>query len=281
LDWKNTSIVTGQDFLFFAPLQPTSLASVAVPPMSYSGGLWGWTPQVRIEHRVNLSGDSSLMLQGGILDSLSGDVPEESETDRYPSWGEQSGQPAFAGRVAWSHPGWGRPFTIGEGAVYGRQYWALNRNVNGWAATTDLNLPLGSYFNFSGAFYRGAAVGGWGGAIGQDILLSGSFVQPSTSVIGIDSMGGWAQLKFQPIAKFQVNAAFGQDNPFASEMERFSSTPPIYGALLTKNQSEFVNFIYQPRSDIMMSIEYRRLKTFNLQSAVTANLINLGWGYTF
>ena len=77
LDWTNTSIVAGQDRLFFAPLAPTSLATLATPALSYSGNLWGWTPQVRVEHRVVLSDASSLSFQGGILDSLTGDTPPD------------------------------------------------------------------------------------------------------------------------------------------------------------------------------------------------------------
>jgi hypothetical protein len=282
LDWANTSIVAGQDFLFFSPLQPTSLASVAVPPLSYSGNLWGWTPQVRIEHHVEFSDTSRLLLEAGILDSLTGDLPY-SQYDRYPSWGEQSGQPAYAGRIAWSYRVLGQNMTVGEGAYYGRQFWGLDRHVNGWAATTDLTMPLGSQFTFTGSLYRGSGVGGLGGAIGQDILLSGSFTSPATTIQGIDSMGGWAQLKFKPRANFEINGAFGQDNPFASELRMFeATTPPLYGNdLLARNRSAFVNFIYQPKSNIMMSLEYLRLDTFDLDDSYSANQVNLALGYIF
>jgi len=84
LDWSNTSIIAGQDFLFFAPLEPTSLAQFAIPALSYAGNLWGWTPQVRIEHRVNFSDHSSLLFAGGILDSLTGDLPLRSTSAIHP-----------------------------------------------------------------------------------------------------------------------------------------------------------------------------------------------------
>ncbi len=88
-DWANTSIIAGQDFLFFAPVVPTSLASLAIPALSYSGNLWGWTPQVRVEHRVALSETSKITVQAGILDQLSGDTPQ-SEYGRNATWGEES-----------------------------------------------------------------------------------------------------------------------------------------------------------------------------------------------
>ena len=75
LDWENTSIVAGQDNIFFAPLVPTTLTALDTPALSYTGNLWSWTPQVRIEHRVALSDSSRLVMQAGILDSLTGDIP--------------------------------------------------------------------------------------------------------------------------------------------------------------------------------------------------------------
>ena len=56
LDWEHTSVIVGQDGLFISPLSPTSFASLAIPSMGYSGNLWAWTPQVRIERRFDLSG---------------------------------------------------------------------------------------------------------------------------------------------------------------------------------------------------------------------------------
>src|SRR3981081_4503848 len=75
MDWTNTSVVVGQDGIFFSPNSPTSFASLAVPALSYAGNLWSWVPQIRVEHRVILGEQSSLMFQGGILDPVSGEAP--------------------------------------------------------------------------------------------------------------------------------------------------------------------------------------------------------------
>jgi hypothetical protein len=281
LDWAKTSIVAGQDQMFFAPLNPTSLASLAVPALSYSGNLWGWTPQVRIEHRVALSDRSSLLIQGGILQSVSGEITE-SEYEREPSRGEQSGQPAYAARIAWSQRLFGQKITGGVGGYYGRQSWGLGRRIDGWTGTADLLMPLGKRFEFSGEFYRGRAVGGFGGGIGQDVLWNGALDDAGTTVHGLDSMGGWAQLKFKPAPKFEVNGAFGNDSPFSSELRVFGGNPIYSGLLLSKNASYFVNFIYQPRSDVVFSTEYRYLKSFVLDSSPNvANIINFNLGYIF
>src|SRR6266851_1002116 len=75
MDWTNTSVVAGQDAIFFSPNSPTSFASLAVPALSYAGNLWSWVPQIRVEHRVVLGEESNLMFQGGILDPVSGEAP--------------------------------------------------------------------------------------------------------------------------------------------------------------------------------------------------------------
>lgn len=280
MDWKNTSLVAGQDYLFFAPLAPTSLASLAVPALSYSGNLWTWTPQVRVEHRSELTDVSHLLFQAGILDSLSGEVP--IGYNRHASWGELSGQPAYAARIAWSHRAFEQDLTVGFGGYYARQNFGFGRNLDGWAGTIDVTLPLGKFFDLSGEFYRGRAVGGIGGGIGQSILTSGSLVDPATTIRGLDSMGGWMQLKFKPRTNFEINGAFGQDNPFASELRRFPASPSYFGTPLSRNLTLFVNFIYLPRSDVVLSVEYRRLQTYVLDgSANTANHISLSLGYLF
>jgi hypothetical protein len=280
MDWADTSIVAGQDSLFFAPLVPTSLATVAIPALSYSGNLWVWTPQIRIEHRVVLSDDSSLLLQAGILDSLTGDYPNPQ--DRVPSQGEQSGQPAYAARVAWSRHAFGRDITVGFGGYYGRQNWGFGRGVDEWAGTTDVTIPLGRYFDFTGEFYRGRALGGFGGGVGQSVVLSGPEMDPATAIHGLDSLGGWVQLKYKPKANFEVNFALGQDNPFAGELRKFPATEVFYGQLISRNLTPFVNFIYHARSNVLFSAEYRRLQTYHLDSNLeTANQIGLSVGYIF
>jgi hypothetical protein len=280
-DWADTSVVGGQDSLFFAPLSPTSIATLATPALAYSGNLWSWTPQVRVEHRFTLSDTSTLLLQGGILDNLTGDVPDSTYT-RSPSWGEQSGQPAYAARVAWTRKLGGQDLTFGAGGYYSRQNWAFDRNIDGWAGTMDLKLPLGRMFELTGQFYRGRAVGGIGGGLGQTALWNAPFGDSTTEVYGLNAAGGWAQLKYRVTPKLQFNAAFGQDNPFASDLRNDGGNGTYTGQLLSKNQSGLVNFIYQPRSDFEMSVEYRKLKTFILDSNTnTANRVNLSVGYIF
>ena len=134
MDWKNTSIVAGQDNAFFSPLSPTSFASLALPAFSYAGNLWGWIPQVRIEHRFNLSEGQSITLQGGVMDNVTGELPSSFEP--FAQAGESSGQPAYATRVAWTRNVFGMPLTVGAAGYYGRQNWRF-RSQDGWLGRDD------------------------------------------------------------------------------------------------------------------------------------------------
>ena len=263
------------------PLSPTSIASIATPPLSYSGNLWNWTPQVRIEHTVAVSDSARLKFQGGILDPWSGDFPD-TQYMRSATWGESSGVPAVAGRVAWTQEIGSQDFTLGAGGYFSRQDWGFQRAVDSWLSSFDLMLPLGTRFEFSGQFYRGRALGGLGGGIGQSVLWNGSLADPTVAVHGLDSIGGWAQLKYRATPKLQFNSAFGLDNPFSYQLRAFGSNLGPYSQIYSKNQSGLVNFIYQPRSDLLFSFEYRRIWTLQLDgTSNTANHLNLSMGYIF
>ena len=279
-DWANTSLIAGQDRLFISPLAPTSLATIAIPPLSYAGNLWAWIPQVRIEHRVALSEASSFSIQAGILDNVSGDLPNDPYS-RYPTWGEQSGQPAYAARISWSHSLFGQNFTLGTSGYYSRQDWGFSRSLDAWAAITDLTVPFGKRWEFTGEFYRGRAVAGLGGGIGQSVYPNGDFFALNTVFRGLDSLGGWAQLKYRVKPNLEINGAFGSDNPFAGELRQSFAT--FYaGEALSRNISPFVNFIYQLRSDILFSVEYQYFDTTVLDGGSNrASHVNISVGYLF
>lgn len=281
LDWSHTSVIAGQDNVFFSPLSPTSFASLIVPAFNYAGNLWAWVPQVRVEHRFDLSSDSHVTWQGGILDNLTGETPP-FQAQRVPQAGERSGQPGYGMRVAWTHPAFGQPLTFGLGGYYSRQDWSLGRHVDGWAGTADWEVPLGRWFGLSGEFYIGDAMGGLGGGIGQSVVISGPFADPTTEVRSVDSIGGWSQLKFKPTSRWEFNGAFGLDTARAEDLRAFLVTQPTYYSLPARNRSSFLNFIYRPYSNLLFSAEYRHLRTFQLNgSGPTADQVNLMMGILF
>jgi hypothetical protein len=285
LDWKNTSVVAGQDQLFLSPLSATSFASVIVPPLSYAGELWAWTPQLRVEHRWALADNSTVSLEGGFLDPMTGEPPDQDYYTWYrtPNAGESSRQPGYAAHLGYSRPMLGQTFMIGAGGYYSRQNWGYDRMVNGWAGMMDLNLPLTHKLSLSGEFYRGAALGGFGTALGRSVLFNGSLDDPNTTVIPLNVVGGWAQLKFRLTPKVEFNGAYGQDSPFASDVRNFGDESGSYGPYyLTGNRGAFGNVIYRPRSDLVLALEYRRMRAFTIyDSSYQASQINMSMGVLF
>lgn len=280
LDWERTSVVAGQDALFLTPQSPTSLASLIVPALSYAGNLWGWIPQLRVEHRFDFPGQSRLTLQGGVLDPLTGELPA-TEYNRQPSAGENSRKPAAGARAAWSQRAFGRDFVFGVAGYYSKQNWGFNRDVNSWAGMADWEIPLAPWLKLTGEFYRGSAIGALGGGIGRSVLFNGLLSDPATLVRPLNSMGGWTQLKITPAPKIEFNGAVGQDNPFAQDL-RFANALSYLNPYLSRNRGGLVNFVYRPRSDLLLSAEFRRLRTFEINNdSQTANHVNLAMGFLF
>jgi hypothetical protein len=281
MDWTQTSLVAGQDVPFFSPLSPTSFASLGYPAFADAGNLWTWTPQVRIEHRLNFSEANSVMLQAGVLDPLSGEPPSY-QYYRTPTGGEQSRDPAVGSRVAWTHGVGDRAMTLGIGGYFSPQNYGAGRKTDAWAGTADWDVPLGNRLQLSGEFYRGRALGGLGAAEGRSVLFSGPVSSPLSALIGLDTLGGWTQLKLKATETIEFNAAYGQDNPFTRDL-RFFYQPTSYGyTSVGKNQNTLFNAIYRPRSDLLFALEYRFLDTLpTTYRANVAGTLNLSVGVLF
>lgn len=277
-DWKNWSLRFGQDQPFISPLTPTSFATLGTPSFAYSGNLWTWTPQIVAERRWTLGEHTRSRLQFGVLDPFDGEFPA-SAYGRAAEAGELSRTPAMAARQSFDFQVAGQTATIGAGGYFARQNYDYRRIADAWAGTLDWTLPLGERFQLSGEFYRGRALGGlWGGG-GTSVVYTTAVDSPTTRIIGVNTVGGWSQFKFKPAPKWELNAAFGEDSPFASEV-RQSQTQNYYPTL--RNWTTMVNVIEHPRSNLVLSLEYRHLNTvlFNGEPR-TAEHVNMGVGVAF
>ena len=280
-DWGPTSIIAGQDSLFISPLTPTSFASLAIPTFAYGGNLWAWTPQFRVEHRFSLSDRQTVTLQGGILDNLNWEFPSDPFF-RGPQAGEQSGQPAYAVRTAWSHQVFGRALSFGAAGYYGRQNWSAGRYADSWAGMTDWQVPILARLTLSGEFYRGRGIGGLGAAVGRSIVWGGKPDDLASPIRGVNDIGGWTQLKLQLTPKIEVNVAAGDDNAITSNIRGFATDDNNFGPILGRNRAALGNLIFRPRSDLLFAAEFRRLRSFPVYSSSTAlNQINLAMGILF
>ncbi len=277
-DWDKWSLHFSQDKPFISPLSPTTLAAIGTPEFAYSGDLWTWTPQIVAERTWELSEKVKPHLQFGVLDPLDGEAPTSFYL-RAPEAGELSRTPGIAARQSWDFPLLGQTATIGYGGYFARQNYGYNRVLDAWAATLDWNLPFGERWALSGELHRGIGLGGMWGAIGTSVVYTGPENSGYASVVGVNTVGGWSQLKFKPASKWELNGAFGEESPFAADL--LQNADPTYQPVL-RNWTTMVNVIDHPRSNLLLSLEYRHLNTvlFGGQTR-TAEHINLGVGVAF
>jgi len=281
LDWEHTSVVAGQDSLFISPLSPTSFASLATPAFAFAGNLWGWTPQLRVEHRFTISDQQTVTMQAGVLDNLDWEYPTDPFY-RSAQAGERSGQPAYAFRTAWSRTVQEHLVGFGVAGYYGRQDWTWGRMVDAWAGMADWQIPIAPRLGLSGEFYRGRGIGGLGAAIGTSIVYGGDPTSPSTPIRGLDAAGGWTQLKFRLTPKIELNGVISEDDAFTADVRGFATDQNNFGPILGRNRGALANVVFRPRSDLVLSAELRRLHTFPVYSSSSiTNQVNLSVGILF
>jgi hypothetical protein len=121
------------------------------------------------------------------------------------------------------------------------------------------------------------------GAIGRTVLTSGAITDPLTQVKGLNAEGGWSQLKFQQTAKLEWNGAIGMDTVPAKDLHSLPFFPTSYGySPIARNRSGILNFIYRPRSDLLVSGEFHPLRTFTVRgNTYKSNQVSLSMGVLF
>ena len=184
----------GQDNTFFSPLSPTSFASLALPAFSYAGNLWGWIPQVRVEHRFNLSEGQSISAAGrhpgqrnrraaflfAAFRRRPGRVRASPPTPHARAWTAQRFRQA-------SHPGHGRLLQPPELGL---------RPPCGWLGRHDgLERSAGAGVSVLPANSIVAARSAdWVAAVGTERAVQRES-QSAGAGAALNSVGGWSQLK--------------------------------------------------------------------------------------
>jgi hypothetical protein len=273
LDWKNFSLVAGQDWSVFAPLNPTSLATYAIPGMAASGNLWIRSPQIRAELRHDYSDTSHLTFQIAATDPNTGDNSATFTEARTAGIGERGRYPGADSRLAWNDGA----LAFGLSAHYGRGKnagnigtLAVQRAVDSWGVAGDYTIPITKYFNLTGEAYEGRALGLFSSAIGESVNAVGT---PGEH--GVESRGGWIQAQVNWNTKWQSNLAYGLDS--------INSHQLAVGAR-NKTQTYSTNLMYKLSPTVTFALEYRRFLT-NFRNQLLFNElgdhVNLAIAFTY
>ena len=267
-DWKTFSLVAGQDYSVFAPLNPTSFAGYSIPDMAASGNLWIRSPQIRAEWHKE-----KLLFQIAAADPNVGDYPSTFSTVRVAGIGERGRFPGVDSRASYTSG----PLALGLSGHYshGKNAGAVGTanfqtEVNSWGIAGDYSIPLTSVFILTGEAYTGRALGIFSSALGESVTAVRTPGQH-----GVSSRGGWIQLQANWTKRWQNNAAYGIDAINAHEL-------PV-GAR-DKTQTYMGNLVYKWSPSVSLAWEWKRFLTNYLNQRgfdEKGDHVNMAVAFTF
>jgi hypothetical protein len=264
IDWKNRSLILGQDKPIVAPREPNSLAQVGVSPLTAAGNLWLWEPQVRFEERVSLGRQAGLRLQAGVY---------QTSEPSYVSRGGDSAaivpgpRPALEGRFEfWRQFGEGARIEIAPGFHTSTSHVA-GVSVPSHLFTLDWLIQPISKVQFTGTFFHGQNAAGIGG------LHQGFTVFDDNHVKAIRATGGWAQLSYLATKRLSFNLQGGQENDRGVDLLKGD---------IHRNLMYAANAIYRLGPNVLLGLEASQVRTsYILGPSRLNNHYDLALGYLF
>ncbi|MEQ1947788.1 MAG: hypothetical protein ABL995_11400 [Bryobacteraceae bacterium] len=241
-DWKNTSLMFGQDKPIIAPRDPTSLAQVAFSPLTSAGNLWLWQPQVRVEQRFHFGESAGLKAQGGVYQT---NEPVASAGDEYAA-SLASSRPGIEGRFEfWKEFAGGARFEIAPG------FHTSNTHVDGASIPSrlfsiDWMLRPIRKVEITGTFFGGKNTAGIGG------LRQGFTFLGEDHPVAVRAAGGWMQVSYQATSRLSFQAHSGQESNRAADL--------LTGGI-TRNLAYAGNIQYRIASNVVAAFEASQVRT--------------------
>ncbi|MEQ1885520.1 MAG: hypothetical protein ABL967_10700 [Bryobacteraceae bacterium] len=241
-DWKNQSLMVGQDKPIIAPRDPTSLAQVAFSPLTSAGNLWLWQPQIRFEQRFHFGETAGLKAQAGLYQT----------SEPIASAGEEYGgslavsRPALEGRFEfWKEFAGGARFEIAPG------FHTSNTHVDGLSVPSrlfsiDWLLRPVRKLEVTGTFFGGKNTAGIGG------LRQGFTFLGEDHVVAVRAAGGWLQVSYQATSRLSFQAHSGQESNRAADL--------LIGGI-TRNLAYAGNVQYKIASNVVLAFEASQVRT--------------------
>jgi hypothetical protein len=233
-------------------LSPTLSNSLNVYPAGFQTGRLGFVrPQVRFETYQPISDGFTFIYQGAIAEAIQTfQVADEVI-------GDQAGLPDGQSRLAL---GYGkpdpkdryhrRPFELGVSGHIGKRQGVqlgvviTDRKFTTWSGNIDLSFKIGRKLRFTSEFFDGSVLGDYAAGIFQTFN--------PVRLVSIRAAGAWAQLTYDISDKWQVNAAYGRDDPFNRDLA------PGQRSL---NEMGFANFYYRLTPRLWLATEFSRWRT--------------------
>jgi hypothetical protein len=280
IDWVKGSLVVGQDWMIFAPINPASISAAGIPLFAAAGNPWSRLPQVRGEWKTK-----TVLLQGGVLAPQTGDF--NAAFFYQPGSGALSETPFLQGRAAFSVANFAaskKAATIGVSGHAGRSRVTapVDRDLDSHGVALDFVLPLGTRVTVQGEVFTGANLGGFQGGIFQGLVADGAIAGPGGTPVldgprALGTTGGWVQVTAALTPAVTVHGGVGTDDP--DDADLFTATRRE-----SRLENTAISFGFQHRASAQVSwgVEYRRLATIYLIAGdKNASHLNVGVTFTF
>ena len=263
MDWRQSTLIVGQDKPLIAPRDPDSLAQVAFSPLTAAGNLWLWQPQVRFEQRFAMGENAGLRAQASVYQTSE---PSASAGPGYQAT-LSSASPALEGRFEfWSKVGSGGRIEIAPGFHVSETHVA-GTSVPSRLITLDWLLQPVAKVRLTGAFFHGRNAAGVGGLRqGFTPIGDGSFIAVPTS-------GGWAQFSFLATKRLTFNAYGGQESNPAAD---------LLAGQIARNFVYAGNTQYRLGPNVLLGLEASQARTTYLGGLIRlVNHYDLALAYLF
>jgi hypothetical protein len=262
VDWKSRSLLAGLEKPIFNPREPSSLAQVGISPMTGTGNLWLWLPQVRAEQDISFTRSSGLRARVGVLQTHE-TLPTPTFTTPGPL---ESARPALEGRLELFHnldddrrlevAGGFHTSTTHAGVSVPSSLYAADWFFNPWRRV-----------EFSGAFYSGKNVGTLGNGYNQGYNGFGSNLKP------VHSIGGWSQFTIHTVPRVDLHLFSGQQD---------DQNRALAFGMIGKNLMFGGNVFYRIAPNVLLGLEISQLRTLYIgQRLRINNHYDLALAYSF
>jgi len=263
VDWKTRSIMAGLEKPIFNPREPSSLAQVGISPMTGTGNLWLWLPQVRLEQDLRIARATGVRAQVGVLQTREG-IPYTGSSFTGPL---EPARPALEGRFEFFHnfdddrkleiaPGFHTSRTHAGGFSIPSSLFSLDWFYNPWRR-----------LEFTGAFYNGQNVAPLGNGIQQGYIIYGGYAH------AVDSIGGWGQVTLHAVKRLDLHFFSGQQDDSNYDLE---------AGRIGKNLMYGGNLYYRLAPNVLVGLEASQLRTVVIGQGVRINNhYDLAIGYLF
>jgi hypothetical protein len=286
LDWEKTSVTVGQDWMVFAPVNPTSLAAAAIPQMAAAGNNWARLPQIKIERKFG----SHVTWQGALLAPQTGDFSSNAAFFLQPTSGAAARLPFFQSRLAFADGNWfgtKKAGSVGVSAHYGQSRLTVGNaadEIDSTGVALDWNFPLAKRVTLAGEAFFGRDLAGFQAGVYQNYNPDFAYRSGAALIAGgpraIGTRGGWTQIGLTPDAfkdRLTLYGSVGIDDPRNEDLVSLTRRD-----FRSRNFSYAFDAIYKLSPQFSVGAEVRRMETsYFVSGKRAANHVNLSAAYSF